>query len=104
MTSFAWSSLLGASAVLALAGGCQSCFERARTYTLSDAEVALVTDDGETPIAARCDSVCYQHDRGEAPISDGDGGLVFVPSPHRVVGCTLAGHELTCDFGRVCAV
>ena len=79
---------------------CVSCDERTQTYTLSAAQVARVTEGTGSPTQNGCAVVCveqeYPHDAGTV-----DGGVPMVD--FGVVGCSLSGQVLNCDFGQICA-
>ena len=86
----------------ACAQGClRSCAEHLQTYTLEDAELARVTEGTGSPTAAGCDVVCEDR-KLTRDAGNPDGGL-RVTDEH-VVGCTLSGRQLTCDFGVLCAL
>jgi hypothetical protein len=81
--------------------GCQACHEQVGTHTLSDAQLARVTEGTGTPTPRGCNVVCWEVSRGL------DGGTVDGGLPttrFEEVTCTLAGHRLRCDYGRVCEV
>ena len=81
-------------------GGCVICDERTQSYTLSAAQIARVTEGTGSATQNGCAVVCVEqehpHDAGTV-----DGGVPRVD--FGVVGCSLSGQVLSCDFGQICA-